>query len=65
MRSAAGRLRTAKVTSEGIAGNDDRVMRLVERLAQHLINTLAPEGIDYNDVTPSRTAAASSGTAKI
>jgi len=52
-RSAAGRLRTAKVTSEGIAGNDDPVMRLVERLAQHLTNRRAPHFIEHDDVKES------------
>jgi len=37
----------------GIAGNDDRVMRLVERVAQHLTNRRAPHFIEHDDVKES------------
>jgi hypothetical protein len=37
----------------GIAGNDDRVMRLVERVAQHLTNRRVPHFIEHDDVKSS------------
>ena len=37
----------------GIAGNDDRVMRLVERVAPHLAHRCVPHFIEHDDVKES------------
>jgi len=37
----------------GIAGNDDRVMRLVDRLAQHSTDRRVPHFIEHHDVKES------------